>query len=542
MSGKARKMEGKTSEEALPLRKKGRKSSTQTAQQQPPNKSHVFLQYNGRSLEFTVPEALQSEDPQGLKFQVTVLHSGDDDPVQLDLVEREEIWPGRPEGVAMSIFKAFKAHLRWGEQPGETDMLMDSSPQFLAMMTEIGDDPSKHVCSLQRSDGTVTRILHNGQDVMVRWFKGTNVYFKVRVAGQQFNWGTKTGGGSVHKICTVKSCWSLSVDRVVGYCRPHSKKTEEVMLLRDVKNYTNPNILVFCPTLKMTTYTEEDINEYVRNPSIRTNYPTLDKYMTDRVNVMKEEHPETWENIVPFWFEIDQSLPMTTTQATRRYNVISVGTSLLVHFHNLASTETDRVILQMKFIHFLGADSQFWDEVLQFVNKNGLTFSTSPLPLDYNFRPTHYFPPEDKIVKTLPYSYQGHGKEGGIYDGVSTSNSIVVVGFGSKSHRKQKTALTGLAHTIVPLFQEILDDTAEMDKTALQAEYLGSLSTIIASMLKLKKDGHHIRPIIYQIDQHFNSVKYPELLDMIFAIRTGLQLNVNLEPLIIMDGKPDIIF
>ncbi|OXA63164.1 uncharacterized protein LOC110863107 [Folsomia candida] len=540
MSEKGRKIEGKASEKPLPTKK--RRYST-SAQQQPPNKSHVLVQYRGRSLEFVVPEALRSEDPQGLTFQVTVLHGDGDDPVQLDLVEREEMWSGRPEGVTMSIFEAFKAHLRWGEQPGETDMLMDSSPQFLAMMTEIGDNPSKPVCSLKRSDGTVTRIHHNGQDVMVRWFKGTNVYFKVKVEGQKFMWGSKTGEGGAHKICTVKSCWSISKDRIFGYCRPHSEKTEEVMLLRDVKNYTNPNIVVFCPTLKMTTYTEEDINEYVRNACTRASYHTLDKYMTDRVKVTKDEYPDTWENIVPFWFEIDQSLQMKTTQATRRYNVISVGTSLLVHFHNLACPAlADQVFLQMKAIHFLGADSQFWDEVFQFVDKNGLKFFTSPLPPDYDFRQTQYFPPEDKIVKTLPYSYQGHDEGGGIYDG-ATSTTISMAGFGSNTHRThKKTALTGLEHTIVPLFQEILDDTAEMDKTALQAEYLGSLSTIIASMLKLKKDGHHIRPIIEQIDQHFNSVKYPELLDMVFAMRTGLKLNVNVEPLLIVDGKPEIIF
>ncbi|OXA41715.1 hypothetical protein Fcan01_23414 [Folsomia candida] len=531
MSGKGRKIEGTASEKAVPTKKC---KPTTTA----PNKSHVLLQYKGRSLEFKVPLALQSEDPQGLAFQVTVLHG--DDPVQLDLVEREELWSGRPEGVAMSIFKAFKAHLRWGEQPGETYMNMDSSPQFLAMMTEIGDDPSKLVCSLQRSDGTVTRIQHNGQDVMVRWFKGTNVYFKVKVEGQEFTWSNKKGEGACQKICTVKSCWSMSKDKVIGYCRPHSEKTEEVMLLRDVKNYTNPNIVVFRPALKMTTYTEEDINEYVRNPWTRVSNHTLDRYMTDRVKVMKDEYPDTWENMVPFWFEIDQSLPMKTTQATRHYSVISVGTSLLVHFHNSACAElADQVFLQIKVIHFLGADSQFWDEVLQFVEKNGLKFSTSPLPPEYDFRPTHYFPPQDKIVKTLPYSYQGHDEEGGIYDGAKSTTTYYMTGFGSIAHRtNKKTALTGLEHTIVPLFQEILDDTDEMEKTALQAEYLGSLSTII----KLKKYGHHIRPIIEQIDQHCNSVKYPELLDMVFAMRTGLKLNVNVQPLLIIDGKPEIIF
>ncbi|XP_035704649.1 uncharacterized protein LOC118434688 [Folsomia candida] len=408
---------------------------------------------------------------------------------------------------------------------------MDSSPQFLSLMEEVGDRLTPLFCSFTHQDGTITPIQHNGKDVCIRWYKERNILYKVK-DDRNFGWR----GGS-NQICCISSCWTISKDRTVGKCRLHSEKSQEVMLLRDANNYDNPTIIISCPQLKMTPYSEDDINNIVSASWFREVYSTIDRYMTQRggLSALLVAPCE------PPLFVIDRSIPVPTTLSTRQYNIIGVGTSLLVFFHNYVYKDyNDPIVLLMEQVSFMGTDLDFWDEVHTFLNNNGLDFKTSPVSSSHEIQPAKFFPPHIDMNK--PYSYIGHNRQGGLYDGASTSLKIRSICSGSSTHSTMETSMTPYQDTIIPLFQQILQDETEMTKLALQAEYLGTCATIIATLLHLETNGRRIYPFTQQIDHHFDSVVHPELHFSLFSIKTGLQLEVDMSQLNFDNGKPEILF
>ncbi|XP_035705678.1 uncharacterized protein LOC118434957 isoform X2 [Folsomia candida] len=495
------------------------------------SQDQIAVQFNNQQVIFTAPDELKTKDPSEYEFQLFYKANDSDDVIRLEQQQVSPEWKERPEGVPKSIFDAIKAHLRWGQNPGETDETMDSSPQFLSLMEEVGDRLTPLICSFTHQDGTITPIQHIGNDVCIRWYKRRNILYKVK-ENESFGWK----GGS-NQICCISSCWTISKDQTVGKCRLHSEKSQEVMLLRDINNYDNPTIIIYCPKLKMSPYSEADINKVMSASWFRKDYATINRYMTQREDLSKL----LVSPCEPPLFVIDRSIPVPTTLSTRQYSIIGVGTSLLVFFHNYVYKDyNDPIVLLMEQISFMEVDVDFWDEVHTFLNNNGIDFKTSPVSSSHEIQPAKYFPPNIDLYK--PYSYIGHNRQGGLYDGASTALNPRRIYPGSSSHSTMETSMTPFQDTIIPLFQQILEDETEMTKLALQAEYLGTCATIIATLLGLETNGRRIYPLTQQIDHHFDSVVHPELLFSLFSIKTGLQLQVDMSQLNFDNGKPDILF
>ncbi|XP_035708482.1 uncharacterized protein LOC118435986 [Folsomia candida] len=258
------------------------------AEPPPPNKKRVILQSGGNNVKkFILPDNSNIKLGYQNDGEFVELEETDSPYGSQDVPQQQQI-TSKKHTVMDSIRDTLVEHLGF---EGNIDDFY-SSEMFLALMRSL---PAQGTCEVKKADGTMTKLEHEEKAVYIKWTKSKSTKDYHLFFTQKTN---------AHKKCML--CWWHSADFKNGLCRLHSKKEQEVLLIRDTKSAT-PVYSVGLPAFKMTKYDEVSVNKYLRD---RQGHPKLKKHFRD--------HPDAW-------FEITKSWPVPTTSAIQKFNTVSTA-------------------------------------------------------------------------------------------------------------------------------------------------------------------------------------------------------------------------
>ncbi|XP_035708879.1 uncharacterized protein LOC110851295 [Folsomia candida] len=358
-----------------------------------------------------------------------------------DVVEKPKPPAVKKRTVLDSIRETLIEHL--GYTGKEEDF--DKSDVYLKCMRELS--PKSRTSKLKKSDGTWAYLMHNNKPVYIKWQQG-ELFFN-----QKSDWN-----GS-DKKCRV--CWLSQKDKNNGFCRTHSNKLQEVLLIRDTQSNT-PVYAVLLPPFKVSKYYDESINKFLMGIKSVEGNVLISKYMKN--NNAK--------------FSIAKHWSVPTTEACQKFNTISIALFLLFKFHN-STAEENKIKLLMGWVTYKGKSGEevIWDEVLQILKDNNIVFSSQPLDSLLDRTRSPLLP--SNFNSKLPHTYEGHNQKGGLYDGVMFSKRKKHGRKGSVQH--YLTIKTGLRdcdkRTIENIFQCQLTEkedaimrTVEFEKEEVEGE------------------------------------------------------------------------
>ncbi|OXA59574.1 hypothetical protein Fcan01_05062 [Folsomia candida] len=430
-----------------------------------------------------------------------------------------EMWHP-PKGTLKYVFDAIKTHLRWGDEPGETDAKLGESEEFVELMESL---PVRGTHTLGLGTPRTT-LIRNGDNNNI-WIKWQGDEVKALMYSVQkdfiFSWHVS------QKMCTVANCWLQAVDRVIGYCREDSTKLREVLLLRDANN-VNPNIVLLHPILRMTPYDDDIINDYIRLVRMTIGYKTITNYI--------EQHPT-------YRFVIDMPWSFATTLSLEKFNTFAVATCIMTFLHNNAfrNSTLSKIRLRMSQITFKDAN---WNEVRKILETNGFKFIV--IPATNQLAHDHMFPAH--VIKNQDHTYQGDDGNGAVKDGILLSKIGGVLASGaSKGNALPHMPLAGHLHSVVMLYQDILDpeehDPEETETRTRHAEFMGILATLLGIILEQDFKGHPMRPMTEQLT-HYDLVFDYNVFRRLFQFKTGCTIIVRREGngIPIVNGKPQFVW
>ncbi|XP_035703552.1 uncharacterized protein LOC118434357 [Folsomia candida] len=498
----------------------------------PPPPPRLMLTYGDRVTEYAVPPPPPFEDATTATFDLFIQYGNGAQvrvhpmanlsppppslfPVPPPPPPAEiELWRP-PKGTLKCIFDAIKAHLRWGDNPGETDANLGESEEFVELMESL---PVRGTHTLGIGTPRTTPIRNgDNNNIWIKWQGDEVKAIMYRVQTEpSFSWQAS------EKMCTVPNCWLNSRDRVVGYCRLDSSKFREVLLLRDTTNL-QPNIIVLHPILRMTPHDEDTINKILRGTPISESFTTITKYITTRPNCR---------------FVTDMRQGFATTLSLGKFNTLTVATCIMTFFHNNAFPNSTHpmIRLRMGWIAFQDAD---WKEVRKILAKNKFKFIVTPAT--NQLTPDEMFPA--RIKTKQDHTYQGDDGNGGVKDGITTSKTHVHNSGASKGNALPHMPLAQHLQSVVTLYQDILDDPEETETRTKHAEFMGILATLMGTILEQDFKGHRMRPLTEKLT-HYDTVFDFNVFGRLFQFKTGCTIVVRRvgNGIPIINGQPQFVW
>ncbi|OXA63209.1 hypothetical protein Fcan01_01758 [Folsomia candida] len=430
-------------------------------------------------------------------------------PPQADLWEQ-------PNGQIKCVFDAIKAHLRWGDNPGETDANMGGSDAFLELMKSL---PVQGTCTLGVSPHRTTPIRDkDNRRIAIKWQGDVVKALMYKVQKRMvLSWnGSK-------KKCTRENCWVNSLDRMIGYCRKDSSKLREFLLLRDATNI-QPNIFIHHPDLRMNAFDEENINVYLRSEHIDgKHFPTIVKYIASHPNCR---------------FVIDMSWRFDTTLSPKKFNTFCIAICIMTFLHNNAFSNSTHPKIQLRRGLTIFKNAH-WKEVRKILDRNKFKFIVTPAT--NQLTPNKMF--SIRVIKKQDHTYQGDNGNGAVKDGLMTSKTTVHTSGASVGNALPHKPLAQHLETIVMLYQHILDDPVETEIRTRHAEFMGILATLMGTILQQDFKGHPMRPMTEQLT-NYNIVFDYNVFTRLFQFKTGCTIVVQREGdgIPIINGKPQFLW